>query len=139
MKKRFRYLLVYGLLSIILFASLMSCDDDLMTRDADMTLMKVVLKDQETVDIYSLDGYQHEGYVYYHIKYSYVKNGDVKDIDSVYRYRYGNITHYYNLNWGSDNSVLVQKDTFYDAVEYGMHKSYPTEEIESLVSGYYKK
>ena len=137
MRKRLQCFYILVLLVVMLFILLTSCNEDLMTHSADMALLELVLKDRErgSVEILSLDGYQHEGYVYYYIRYS----DELKEWDSVYRYRYGNITHYYNLNWGSDNSVLVQKDTFYDAVEYGMHKSYSTEEIESLVSGYYKK
>ena len=33
--------------------------------------------------------------------------------------------------------VLPMKDTFYDAVEYGEHKSFTSEEIEKLVRAYY--
>ena len=106
-----------------------------------MALINVVLTGQEqgSVVIHSLEGYQHEGYVYYHIKYTYIRNGETKVGDSVYRYRFGSATHYYNLSWGSDNSVLVQKDTFYDAVEYGRYKNYEKNEIDALLESYYSK
>ena len=130
--------LAFSIVLLFLAFVLVSCDEGF-SSGLDNVFIEYILRDTEEGDavIEKLDAYLHEGYCYYQIKYNYKDGDEWESLNAVYRGRYGNVTMYYNLNWENDSAVLPMKDTFYDAVEYGEHKSFTSEEIEKLVRAYY--
>ncbi|MBR2459666.1 MAG: hypothetical protein IKB34_00330 [Clostridia bacterium] len=88
------------------------------------------------VHITQLDAYFYDGDYYYNAKFSATDegSGECVEWDMVYRrQKYGaRFVMFINLKWENWGDALRMKDEFYDAVEYGKHKSFTYEEI----SGY---
>lgn len=135
--KRSFCLIIVLCIVLVIFGA---CDENVFSESLDERLFEYILRDTEKEDVvvFALDAYSREGWCYYHIKYSLAKDGERNNWDVVYRGRYADISLYYNLNWEDDSVVFPMKDGFYDAVEYGVHKSYTEEEIARYIDEYYK-
>ena len=133
-------MLCFLLLCCVILATFASCDDGEFSESLDKSFFNYILRDtaEGDVEIAELDIYSREGYCYYHVKYTRYEDGETKEWNAVYRGRYNEVSLYYNLNWENDSAVFPIKDAFYDAVEYGNHKCYDTEEIARYVEDYYK-
>ena len=136
MKKAIAVILLFCTVTVLCTA----CDEAEFSSQLDKSLFEYILRDTEKGDVVidALDAYSREGYCYYHIRYSYPEDGELKQMDVVYRGNFGRVTFYYNLNWENDSIILPMKDDFYDAVEYGTHKQYGAEEIERCVTRYFE-
>ena len=124
----------------LLLASVVSCDENAFSAQQDKSLFEYILRDTEKgeVEVSELDAYSKDGYCYYHVRYTYFDEGELKEMNAVYRARYGKVMLHYNLNWKDDSIIFPMKDEFYDAVEYGAHKRYSEEEIARYIQQYYK-
>ena len=122
---------------LLLFAS---CERDPFSNDVTGRFFSDFLKYPQGEDekILSLDAYFYENYYYYNARYTYTdsETGELTEINGVFR---GGVyspsfSLYINLNWKEWGDALVMKDRYYDAVEYGKHKSFTSEEIEKYIS-----
>ena len=136
MRKVFCFLLLFS----AVISMCIACDDGVFSKEQDRCFFEYILKNtaEGDVTVEELDAYSKDGYCYYHIRYSCKNNEERNEWNAVYRVRFGEVTMYYNFNWGNDNIILPMKDTFYDAVDYGIHKRYETEEIERYIEEYFE-
>ena len=140
--KRMKRLVFPLFLLAVLFGIGVGCEENVFSKDVDERVFEYVLRDSDKMDIviHSVDSYYKENEYFYHIKYSCTVDGAAENWDVVYLARkYGSVSMHYNLNWEDSSVVFPMKDSFYDAVDYGVHTFYTEEEIDQSTGRYYEK
>lgn len=134
-------LLAILLLAMLTVFSMAGCKQERFSESLNERFFKQWLarRDENEMQLKSLDAYYLDGWYYYHVKYSYISDLDTDwtDRELVY-FGKGNIENYFNPNWENFGNMIKYKYAFLDAVEGGEHKSFTDEEMKEYYTEFFE-